>query len=737
MWQLLDPILSGIYTRGKLILVAWFTLILLTALGLYWHPPGTRETELSGAQNTEAAQVQKILTQHFNLKLGGTAAIVLPWNVSTEGLADFLTQELPEIQRVEPVNTDKAHQLQLLKVVFKPNYALTTLQEATPRLRRSLKQWNPRAQAQVTGSTAFQYDTRAESKKDSQRSESLAFLVSLGVLILTFGALSTAILPLIMGGAVLLLFHGIMAYFEAPLSPVSRILTSLVGLALSVDYALFIVSRFREERSAGAGLTRAWQISLGQAGQTILFSGLIMLVSLSALLIPDVSLSRHLMGHLMLIIVLALFHALVVLPLLLVYGDRWWHWPAFLSRWIDNHRQHSQVRWHRFSSHVVHHAGIYFTLSLLFLGLLIWPLQSFRIWSPVNAIAPRQAESTQAYNALQQDHWGGELLPIIAVYKTENVFGRQALAQLYDIHHRIARSPDVYRVQSLVGEEPLAVYQTLYNSLQSFGFFGAPTALRQVALPENPTYTLLYVFPKNTQDPNVHQRIMADLGKQQHELKQGELLRGGVVARVNDFTHELYRELPLMLGLIVGGVLLLLGWHLKSIVLPLKAALINFAPILGAFGILVLVFQWGWGQTLLHSAVNGAITNTVPLILFCLVFGLSMDYEVLMLGRIHEHYMEHGKVKPAIIEGLAQSGSLITSAVLILLGVFLPGCFSSSSQTQEICIGIVSAMILDATLVRLFLVPSFMTLMGHWNWWPHRHRSQPSQSASESAAEKS
>ncbi len=176
-----------------------------------------------------------------------------------------------------------------------------------------------------------------------------------------------------------------------------------------------------------------------------------------------------------------------------------------------------------------------------------------------------------------------------------------------------------------------------------------------------------------------------------------------------------------MLTLIIGGVFILLSWHFKSVILPIKAALINFVPILGSFGVLVLIFEYGWGQNLLHTAVNGAITNTVPLILFCLVFGLSMDYEVLMLGRMHEYYLEHRQVKPAIIEGLAQSGGLITSAVLILLGVFLPGCFSTSSQTQEICLGIVAAMAIDATLVRLFLVPSFMTLMGHWNWWP-QHR---------------
>lgn len=720
MQQKSEALLSKVYRYGQWLIGAWVIAFIAVAFYLYHHSTPPSETELSGAPNTEAAQVQNILTENFHLKLGGTAAIVLPAEEDPQDLPAFLSHSLPEIQKIEPVHTAKAHQLQLLKITFKPEYPLSQLQQKTPDIRRLLRQWNPNTQALVTGSTAFQYDTRVESSKDSRRSESLALLVSLAVLILTFGAFSTAILPLVMGASALLFFHGLMAYTGNSLSPVSRILSSLVGLALSIDYALFVVSRFREERRADASLWMAWWMTLRHTGRTVLFSGLIMLVSLSALLIPDVSLSRHLMLHLMLVIVLTLGHALILLPLCLAYGDRYWHWPAFLSRWIDQQTENSHRFWQTFSAHVVNHALPYFCFSLLCIIALVWPLKDFKIWSPVNAIAPRQAESTRAYTALKADGWGGELLPIIVVYKHDNVFSPEALATLHAMHQRLSSHPDVYRVQSLVGKESLAVYQTLYNGLQALGFFGAPDSLRQLVIPESPQQTLLYVFPRNTEDPTIHERIMEQLAQEQSQLPQGTLLSGGVVARVNDFTRELYRELPLMLTLIIGGVFILLGLHFKSVVLPLKAALINFVPILGSFGVLVGVFQYGWGQSFLHTAVNGAITNTVPLILFCLVFGLSMDYEVLMLGRMHEYYLEHRQVKPAIIQGLAQSGGLITSAVLILLGVFLPGCFSTSSQTQEICLGIVAAMAIDASLVRLFLVPSFMTLMGHWNWWPQQ-----------------
>ena len=454
MQQKSKPLLSRVYRYGQWLIAVWVTAFIAIAFYLYRHQIPPSETELLGAPHTEAAQVQDILTQTFSLKLGGTAAIVLPAQEEVSDLPAYLTQALPEIQKVEPVNTTQPHQLQLLKITFKPDYPLSHLHQKTPDIRRLLKQWRPETQALLTGSTAFQYDTRVESTKDSRRSESLAVFVSLAVLILTFGALSTALLPLIMGASALLFFHGIMAYLGGSLSPVSRILTSLVGLALSIDYALFVVSRFREERRVGASLFTAWSTTLRHTGKTVLFSGLIMLVSLSALLIPNVSLSRHLMGHLILVILLTLGHALIILPLCLVYGDRFWHWPAFLNRWIERKTEHSRRFWHTFSAHVVKHALPYFCLSLVGIAALTWPLQHFKIWSPVNAIAPRQSESAQAYTALQKDAWGGELLPIIVVYKHANVFAPEALSELYNMHQRLLHSPDVYRVQSLVGSEP-------------------------------------------------------------------------------------------------------------------------------------------------------------------------------------------------------------------------------------------------------------------------------------------
>jgi len=156
--------------------------------------------------------------------------------------------------------------------------------------------------------------------------------------------------------------------------------------------------------------------------------------------------------------------------------------------------------------------------------------------------------------------------------------------------------------------------------------------------------------------------------------------------------------------------------YMKTPILPIKASIMNFIPILSSFGILTMVFQYGYLSDILGTPHNGSVSNMIPLILFCVIFGLSMDYEVLILSRITEHYHLTGNVKEAVVEGIAKSSYIITGAALILLGVFVPGIFSSSPLVKEICLGISSAILIDATIVRLILVPSFMMLLGKYNW---------------------
>lgn len=717
--QKTEAFFKVLFEPPRKLIVAWLILLCLALLFLGFRPSAPLETELSGAEGTEAWQVRIWLENQFQQRLGSSAAIVLPAEQAIDSLQARLQKRFPEIASLEKINSQAEHRLQILRIHFQPTLQVVTTQALTPSLRTEIKAWSQEHQSWglLTGNTAFQHDAKVASKQDAQRSEGLALAISLLILVLNFGALGASLLPLLMGASCLLLLNFWVQFWGWSVNPVSRILCSLVGLALSIDYALFMVARFREEsqhQSPHKALLTAWR----QAGKTILFSGLIMICSLSALLLPDVSLSRTVMQQLIVVLLLAIAHSLLLLPALMLGMGHWLNWPQRLADLIR--RYDSAPFWQRFSSHVVERAGVYFLLSVSLLLLLAWPVTRMRLWEPVQSIAPQQSESRLAYEKLQQDGWGGELLPVIlAVPTPQRVFAADYLAYLYALHTHLESLPEVQRVQSMVSsQQDLKAYQVLYSHLESLGPFADLSALRPVVnLGHGENLSLLYVYPRNGMASEDTQAILTASRNYARQFSKYPLYTGGVVARVQDFTHELYRYTHWIIFWVFAGVFGLLCLHMRTPVLPLKAAFMNFLPILAAFGCLVRIFQEGWGQSWLHTPFNGAVTNTVPLVLFCLVFGLSMDYEVLMLSRVSEWYQRTGKVNEAIVQGLARSGAVITGAVLILLGVFIPGMFSSSPQTQEICIGIGLAILLDATIVRMFLVPSFMALLGRWNWW--------------------
>lgn len=732
MQNLLEHFSRFLYQKRVSILLVWLCVLTFAGLNLKFNPHENPEVELTGARDTEAYQVVKLMREEFGLRLGSTAAVVLPKQAPIEALIPALQKQFPQLLPIRSVSSSRPHQYNLLLLEFDPRLRMPEAQALSGPLRQYLKKWSSQTgfKTWLTGNTAFQYDAHQEGHKDSHRGESIALLISFVILILNFGALTAALLPLLMGASTLVLLNSLLKLPGFGSNPVSRILTGLVGLALAIDYSLFLVSRFREERKQGKTVEEALAMTLKWAGETVLFSALIMFCSIAVLLIPDVSLSRTVMQGLLVVIGLSLTNALLVLPALLALGERFLDRPRFLSQWIG--RFDSYPSWKRFSQHVTGHPLRYFLLSAGLLLLCALPVSWMKLWEPVQAVAPRQSESMLGYSHLQNDGWAGELLPVTILVKAppgQTVFEPAVLEKMDAFYQALRRESYVAEVKSLVSWNPdfeKTDYLTLYSNLGALGLLNNQTNIAQlVNLAKGSHLSLMHILPSDPMELEDTRKIIRFTRAYAASHPEITLITGGVVARVQDFTHELYRHAPVMLALVFGGIYLLLFAIMRTVVLPLKAAIMNFLPIVSAFGFLTLVFQQGWFSGILHTPINGAVTNIVPLVLFCIIFGLSMDYEVLILSRISEYYHRGAPVREAVVEGLARSGSVITGAVLILLGVFLPGVFSGSPQTQEICIGISAAILLDATVVRLFLVPSFMMLLGRWNWWrPGYNRAQ-------------
>ncbi|PIQ28155.1 hypothetical protein COW36_05045 [bacterium (Candidatus Blackallbacteria) CG17_big_fil_post_rev_8_21_14_2_50_48_46] len=716
--------------RKVLLLSLWLLLIAASLVYLFKQGHPMVQSPISGATGTEAWQVTQILEKDFQFNPDLSAGIVVEG--PAPGLAEAMKKAFPkEIGRLFEIPGHRPHQQSLFFLQYDPKLNLVQAQQATPPMRTWLRQWEKqnKTRAWLTGHVGFVFDMNNAVYEESSQNEKIALVLAFIILVLNFGGLFAALLPILMGASTLILLNALTLLMGLQLTPVSFVMNSMVGLALAIDYSLFMVSRFREETRQGKTDQEALNQTLRHSGETILFSALIMIASIAVLLIPEVSASRMVVQGLTLVVSLSLLNALIFLPVLLLTARPVLEFPRFLSRAVG--RIDSYPYWRRFSAHVVEYPVRYFLLSLLAMGALALPALNLKLWEPLQAVVPNRSESVQGYETLKKDGWGGELLPIDVVLSApegQSILDEAFLKQSEPLIQAIEALPHVDSVTGITRWNPdfqPEQYLSFFRSLDTLSNLGMVPADHPVFRLLNKTRnrTILQVYPDKNLDIQTIYTIIDGIRLEAKKSKGLKVQVGGIVDRARDFTHELYRYAPGMTALVVLGILLILGIYMKTPILPLKAGLMNFMPILGAFGLLVGVFQYGWFKTWLHTPQPGAVTALVPIILFCITFGLSMDYEVLILSRISEGYHNHGDVKEAVIEGLARSGAVITGAAIILLGVFLPGVFSASPLVQELSIGISAALILDATLLRLFLVPSFMLLLGRWNWWNPWHRS--------------
>ncbi|PKL76062.1 MAG: hypothetical protein CVV27_12210, partial [Candidatus Melainabacteria bacterium HGW-Melainabacteria-1] len=560
-----------------------------------------------GARHSEPTRVHNLVQQHFAMRQEN-ALVLVSAGVPPPQLLEQL-RAYPDITLVREMPSRKGRH-HLVYLQMDPNISVFEAESHVPRLRELLARSSASSGVKtwLTGQQAFLYDMGQAGKKDTARTEGLGLLLAFAVLVGCFGSLSAAALPIGLGITTLMGTQVMIRVLGLGTSQTSIILNSMVGLGLAIDYALFMVSRYREERSRH-DMETALQIMLRHTGRTVLYSAAVMITALLILLIPDVDALRGTVMNLLLVVILAAANAVILLPLLLAFLDPWLDRPRWLSRWIL--RWHSENRWRLLARHVTGHPIRYALLSTAILLALAWPLGSIRLWEPMQTMAPAESQSLQGFEALAAEGWGGEVLPIQILIESpadQPLTSPEQIARLYALTTALEALPEVASVQGLVHpSEPLRNWQSLYGSLGALGAFAPQHPL----LRSTPSgdLTLVHAHLHDIMDIPSAYRVLAWIQDYERAHPGLELSVGGIAARARGFTHEMYRHLPLMLVLIMVSILALLSVYLKSIVLPLKAGIMNFLPILSAFGILVWAFQWGG---LIQSP---GVTNIVPLTL--------------------------------------------------------------------------------------------------------------------------
>ena len=523
-----------------------------------------------------------------------------------------------------------------------------------------------------------------------QKGELIGVITALVIMLVVFGAAVAAAIPVLIALVAVFAAVGIIAAVTLiwELNEFTVIVTTMVGLAVGIDYTLFIVQRFREERDRGLERYDAIAVAGATASRTVLFSGFAVAIALAGMLImPDVLFKSFGVGTIV-VVVTAVAAALTLLPALLgLLGDRvnWLTLPFFGRR---RPPESNEGFWAKITSAVTSHPVISVVITGGLLLALTAPVLTMELGSGGISMLPDDTDERHAFDVVIAEFSDGIITADIVVL-AQDVNATVIQDAVADVEAALAQDSYFGSTESLVGPngDLLAIRFSIAGDISSDESFDAIRRLRDDYIPA----AFAGVDP--------------------------EVLVGGGTAEVIDNVAVVRQYLPLIMGAVLAASFLLLLVAFRSIVVPLKAVVMNLLSVGAAYGLIVLVFQHGVGSSLFGFQTVPVIESWIPLFLFAILFGLSMDYHVFLLSRIKERYDQTGDNSGSVVYGLHSTAGIITGAALIMVAVFGGFALGPLSMFQQMGFGLAVAVILDATIVRMVLVPASMELLGDKNWY--------------------
>jgi RND superfamily putative drug exporter len=566
-------------------------------------------------------------------------------------------------------------------------------------------------QTLITGDAPFYKAFSDTTTHDLTHAETIAFPITLIILIFAFGSLIAAGIPLVMAVFGLLIAFGIVSIIagHATVSVFTENTMSMLGLGVGIDYSLFIVSRFRERLRAGRPVDVAIAESIATSGKAVFVSALTVVLALSGTQLVRIAAFSSMGYGAMIAVAIAGVAALTLLPAILgMIGIR------VNKLRIRKEREAETGGWHRWAMLIMRHPWPPLLAGLAILMVLAAPALNLKLGSSGPNILPADAGPRIAATITAEAFGEGQVAPVqVVVTDPRGVTSEAGLVGVYDYVKLIEQNPEVVRVDSII--------QPGQTEAQARAFVNSVLGQSQVAplIAANRTKTLIDVVGKHGAQATATDDLV-------RRLRQDALVAlkapgtanvGGSPGLNTDLNHELQVKLiPVVLLVLVLSFFVLLLFF-RSVLIPLKALLMNLASVIAAYGLMVFVFQEGHLEGLLSFHHVGYIDSFMPLFQFSILFGLSMDYEVFLLARIREEYLKTGDNREAVAWGLEHTGSLITSAALIMVTVFGAFAFGRLLPIKELGFGLAAAVLIDATIIRVMIVPATMRLLGDWNWW--------------------
>ncbi|HEY1180129.1 MAG TPA: MMPL family transporter, partial [Phytomonospora sp.] len=521
--------------------------------------------------------------------------------------------------------------------------------------------------------------------------EVVGVVVAAAVLFLAFGSLAASMLPIATAlvsvgtayGAIALLGHAMTVADFAPM------LGMLIGLGVGIDYALFIVTRHRRGLKRGLSVTEAVTGAVATTGRAVVFAGATVCIALLGMLLLRLSFINGVAIAACLTVVLTVAASVTLLPALLSFIG-----PRALSRrerrHLEEHGPQPELPTgfaHRWSAFVERHPKVLGIVALAVMTVLALPTLSLHLGTSDQGNDPKTSTTRQAYDLLADGFGPGVNGPLTVVTRVDGAEDKLALDNL---------DATIRTTEGVASVTPVT-YDT-----------GGDTAYFTI-VPGS--------APQSQKTSALVDRLRTEVLPRAEAGTSLDLHVGGVTASYDDFAAVIVGKLPLFVGVVIGLGCLLLLLAFRSIGIPVKAAAMNVAAVAAAFGVVVAIFQWGWGSELLGLGRAGPIEPFLPVIMVSVLFGLSMDYQVFLVSRMYEEWLETGDNRRAVRVGLAETSRVINSAAVIMISVFLAFVLSGDRVIAMFGIALASAVALDAFVLRTLLVPALMHLLGGANWW--------------------
>jgi putative drug exporter of the RND superfamily len=753
--------------------------------------------------NSEAERVQELMSEEFGVS-PATLTVVFRDEGSPARSEEFQAAErralegVREMDEVRYVSTyaDTRDQ-RFISEDGEDSYAMIAFNVSIDETRNAVEEVRQRVRSEtletyVTGAPAVYQDLEEASNEDIKRAEKYAFPFALLILIVAFGSLVAAGVPVLIGGASVLTTLSAL-YFLAgsyDMSVFVLTLSTMLGLGLGIDYALFFVSRFREELDA-YGVSEAIPRTVATAGRSIFFSGTAVLIGLSGLLFFPFMFMRSIGVAGVIVVFVSVAAALTLLPALLsVLGHR----VNLIS--VRRRRASGAGFWSRSAGVVMRHPVVVILVVTGLLAAMLYPVLHMRVGIPEASVLPEKYESRAGDDILQAEFDYAALAPMeVVATLPEDPLSAEGLADMKTLGERIEKTGGVSEVESIytVGVAAAGEYAERVASAREeartksarrvdeavevqldavraqYGFVppGAEVEIRARAesraaaelernLPELPEgisaagdvtpegVANFLALPEARDSQRIESAIdvfvagdrtllravtsanpytgeaydTVDAVRDVEPTEGSSFLVGGLSAGQKDFISSLYGKAPYAAAFVIAVTYLVLLFTFRSVFIPLKAVIMNILSLSASFGAMVFVFQDGNLSGLLDFTPLGFVDATLPILMFCTIFGVSMDYEVFLLSRIREAYEKGDSNAASVSKGLVVTARIITSAAAIIIVVTGAFAFTGIITTKAVGLGLAVAVFVDATIIRVLLVPATMRILGDWNWWP-------------------